>query len=558
VAARAASPGLTRSIAEALGRAVSRAAWDYVIVGAGAAGCVLAARLSEGGAARVLLVEAGGDDRSPLIHVPAGLMWILASGRLNWRYVAEPDPSRDGRSDVWPAGRVLGGGTSINGMLYVRGQLADFDDWEAAGATGWGSAGTLPYFKRLERYPGGDPAYRGLDGPVDIGRPSSTHVLAEDFVAAAAEAGLPPNEDYNAATQLGASVAQIVHRRGRRRSAARTHLAAARGRAELRVLLGARAHRVTLEGARCTGVEVSRRGRLERLVATRGVILCAGAIASPKLLKLSGIGPAAELRRYGIEVVVDAAGVGRNLREHVCAGVGVHTKRSTMNTEVSWTNAWRHAVDYALSGRGVLGAPMTHALAFAATDGGARPDVELAFSPLAVVSDGGRWRLYDRPAINVIVGVAHPQSAGEVLLRSDRPDDPPLIKASLLADGRDRDTLIAGCRLAREILLGTSFARNVVDERLPGGGVQTEDDWLEHIRQRSSPMFHPIGTCRIGEDRDAPVQPDLKVRGVEGLYVADASVMPTHISGHTHGAAMMIAEKAADLILGRATPSRPG
>ena len=518
-------------------------------MGAGSAGCAVANRLSANPDNRVLLLEAGGADRSLYIRMPAAIIRAIGNPRLDWCYRAEPDPSRNNRVDLWPAGKTLGGSSSINGMLYVRGAAHDFDRWEEEGCPGWAYADVLPFFRRMESSPLGDERYRGRSGPVRTAALRTTHPLAHTFVQAAVETGLTLNQDYNGGTQEGVAYTEVNQQRGRRYNAARAYLHPVRRRRNLAIRTRSECRRLLFENGRCTGVEYRRGGRLHRAEARREVILCAGAIASPKLLMLSGIGPAGQLRDAGIEIVTDLPGVGANLQEHPEGMVGIDVNVSTYNTEINSPKIVLHGLNWLLFGRGPATSPYPHAVAFIrSAPSEPRPDIQVQLGPYAFSFSEEGVIPYDRPAISAAINVSWPRSRGSIRLRSADPDAPPVISHALL-DGDDMDRLIRGCRQVREILNGPAFAPCRIGERLPGPDVQSDDEWRDYLRRTAFLGYHPVGTCKMGTDALAVTRPDLTVRGVDALRVADASVMPSLTSGNTNATAMMIGERAADFIL---------
>lgn len=523
---------------------------DHIIVGGGSAGSALAYRLATNRPSEtVLLLEAGGRDVSPFIHVPAAIIKAIGNPHLDWMNMAAPDPTRNGRVDLWPAGRVLGGSSSINGMLFVRGQANDFNRWAEKGCDGWSYQDLLPVLMRLERTAIGSDDLRGRDGPLNIDRLRTTHPLAHTFIEAAQEAGLPFNDDYNGAAQYGVSYSQVTQSRGWRYHAARAYLWPGKKPKNLRVVTDATATGLTFEGNRCTGVRFNRGRTGELAVANSGITLSAGTMATPKLLMLSGIGPTETLQRHGIDVRKDAPEVGANLQEHPEGMVSIEVNQSTFNTEI---NSWKivlHSINWLLFGRGPATSPYPHAVAFMKSDPTREfADIQVQLGPYAFSFDENGVIPYDRPAISAAVNIAYPETRGSVTLRSDNPVAAPQISHALFEKEEDLNKLIAGCKAVREIFYSPVFEAHRVAERLPGKDVQTDDEWADFLRKTAFLGYHPVGTCRMGVDEKAVVTPDLKVQGFEGLRVADASIMPDLISGNTNGTALMIGEKAADLI----------
>jgi choline dehydrogenase len=526
-------------------------AFDYIIVGAGSAGSVLANRLSEDANVRVLLLEAGGRDWSPFIHVPAAIVRAIGNPALDWRHLAEPDPSRGGKVDLWPAGKTLGGSSSINGMLFVRGAAADYDRWAAMGHAGWSYAEVLPYFRKLESMAGATDQWRGTHGPQRVEPLRTLHPLAEPFIAAAQAAGLPFNPDYNGEHQEGVAYPQATQKRGVRYSAARGYLWPTRNRANLRIITNAQAQNLVFEGKRCVGVRFAQDGAVHTVRARREVIVSSGAMGSPKLLMLSGIGPADHLRTHGIDVVQASAHVGRNLQEHPNANMSFGVTKRTYNVEVNSPRMALHVLNWLFFGRGPATSPYPHAVGFfKSSPQEPVPDIQMMFGPFAFSFTPEGVTPYLKPAVTAVLCKSYPRNRGTLELRSSNANDAPLIKHSLLEHEEDRRDLTAACRFVRRIFASGPIARYVTEERLPGADVQTDAEWDAYLRQTTFLGYHPIGTCRMGSTTDGVVDAQLRVHGVQGLRVVDASVFPHHVSGNTNGPVLMVAERAADFIKG--------
>jgi choline dehydrogenase len=527
--------------------------FDYVVVGAGSAGCALAYRLGQQRDARVLVLEAGARDSSPYLRIPAGR--VRMSDRYDWGYPSEPDASRMNNTESWEAGRVLGGTSAINGMFWSRGAPSDYDDWARRGCTGWDFASVLPYFKRAETFEGGPSELRGGAGPQAVSFVRVRHPLTDQFVAAAQRAGFPFNPDYNGADPYGVAFSQVSQRRGLRHSTGRAYLSRRMRPTNVTVRLNAQARRVVLRGSRAVGVEYDHRGRTCTAWCDGEVVVSSGAFGSPKLLLLSGIGPGASLAALGIDVAVDLPGVGTNLQNHLGVSLTHQVAVPTLNREISPWNVVRHGLALVLAGRGAATAPYGHAVLF----GGVDPDTdavdfEATFSPFGRFArkENGRSRTKTRivreNAVTTRVTLCHTRSRGRVWLRSADPHAAPGIHHELASDPRDIQDLADACRVVRRVLYSEPLGDQIVRELTPGEGVRDADAWEGFIRKTSGSK-HAAGTCTMGVDDDAVVDPRLRVRGVVGLRVADLSVVPNIPSGNTNAAAVMIGERAADLVL---------
>ena len=515
--------------------------YDYVIVGAGSAGCVLAGRLSEDPDVRVLLLEAGGPNSRAEIHIPAAFSKLF-QGDLDWNYRTVPQAAASGRDLYWPRGKVLGGSSSINAMIYIRGHAADYDGWAADGCAGWGYADVLPYFKRSEDNARGAGPYHGAGGPLRVEDPRQPSPISDAFVEASEALGLGHTPDFNGAQQEGAGLYQLTQRRGRRESAADAFLKPARRRRNLTVWTGALAHRIVVERGRAVGVEVARNGAVQTVRAEREVLVCGGAVNSPQLLMLSGIGPAPALRAHGIQVVADRAEVGENLQDHLIVGL-----RWRLREPVSLVNAERlgSIARYLLFRSGQLTSNIAEAGLFAHTRAGqAAPDLQFHVAPALFENHG----LVPPTEHGFSLGptLVGTQSRGRVTLTRADPETHPAIDPQALSDPADLETLVRGVELAREIVEAGPFRRWRGEAVAP---LATDRAGIErYVRDTCETLYHPVGTCRMGADADAVVDLDLRVRGVDGLRVVDASVMPTIPNGNTNAPTLMIAERAADRI----------
>jgi choline dehydrogenase len=526
------------------------AEFDYVIVGAGSAGCVLANRLSADGKNSVLLLEAGPKDSNIWIHIPLGYGKLFKTRSVNWMYQTEPEPGLDGRSIFQPRGKVLGGSSSINGLLYVRGQHEDYDRWRQHGNSGWGYDDVLPYFKKAEDQQRGADDFHGAGGPLPVSDWRHHDPLSEAFVVAAAEMGIPTNPDFNGASQEGAGFFQTTTRRGRRASTAVSYLRPAKGRANLRVETSALAQRILFDGRRARAIEYRQGGALRTARARKEILISGGAYNSPQLLQLSGVGPTELLRKHGIDVVMDAGGVGHDLQDHMQVRVVTRCAKSiTLNDIVN--NPFRRILAgarYAAFRKGPLTiAAGTSGAFFKTSPRLATPDIQIHFLPFSTDKMGEK--LHPFSAFSASVCQLRPESRGSLRIKSADPAVPPEIRINYLATETDRTANVEGLKILRRILQAPALRPYVTEEVDPGAKVSTDEELLSFCRQRGSTVYHPTSTCRMGNDPLAVVDQRLKVRGIEGLRVVDASVMPDLVSGNTNAAVIMIAEKASDMIL---------
>jgi choline dehydrogenase len=519
--------------------------YDYIIIGAGSAGCVLANRLSEDPSVRVLLLEAGGPDTAKEIQMPVAFSKLF-KGPCDWAYYTEAEAHLENRKLYWPRGKVLGGSSSLNAMIYIRGHRHDYDQWRDQGNPGWGYVDVLPYFKKSEDNERGASEYHGAGGPLHVAELRSINPLSEVFVEAAEQAGFKRNPDFNGDVQDGFGAYQVTQRQGRRHSAAAAFLHPVMSRPNLSVRTDVQVAEILLEGKRASSVSFQQYGSGAEERAEREIILCAGAIGSPQLLMLSGIGPAEELRKLGITVVCDLPGVGANLQDHPAIPVAYEcTKPISLAGAESLTNLIR----YTAFKNGPLTSNVGEAGGFIRTSSAiAAPDVQYHFAPGYFVEHG--FQQIKEHAFSLGPTLLRPYSRGRITLRSTNPLDPPLIRANYLADPRDMQRMLAGVRIARSVAATSAFAKYRKRELLPGPDAKDDRALRAHIAKYAETLYHPVGTCKMGMDDDsaAVVDAELRVRGVEGLRVVDASVMPLVPGGNTNAPTIMIAEKAADMI----------
>jgi choline dehydrogenase len=529
--------------------------FDYIVIGAGSAGCVLANRLSAGDAT-VCVLEAGGPDRHPWIHIPAGFMKTLTHSGVNWLYQTEPSDGTAGRSIPTPRGKVLGGSGSINGHAYNRGQRMDFDSWAQSGNRGWGYTDILPYFKRTERRIGGsdDGTYRGTEGELPVTDLGHTHPVCEAFIAGCVGMGIPRNPDYNGATHEGVGYFQRTINNGRRASTARMLLHPVMNRPNLDVRTRAHVERIVFEGKRAVGVRYWRGGTAVEVRARREIILSGGAIASPQLLQVSGVGPGGLLRDLGVELVHESPAVGENLSDHYLVRNASRVKGApTLNERAKGLNLMSEVMNYALRRKGILSYSPSLVYVFWKSDPALdKGDLQFIFTP-ASYKDGRVAELEDWPGMTIASWPMRPESRGYVRAKSADTRDKPAIQPNYLDAEYDRRLTLAGLRLGRQMVQSPEMADLYDHEMVPGVNVQDDNEMLDFARSYGTTVFHLMSTCRMGPDDDpnCVVDDRLRVRGIEGLRVADASVMPRPLSTNTNAATIMIAEKASDMILGK-------
>ena len=525
--------------------------YDYIIVGAGSAGCAVANRLSENPQNNVLLIEAGRASH-PVTRLPASFALLIDNPLANWRYRSEPEESTGNREIPVPRGKLLGGSSAINGLVYVRGNKLDYDTWAQMGNTGWSYDDVLPFFKKLENYQGELSEIRGGDGPLKVSEVTDRNPIYDGLFKAAEENKIPFNKDYNGDDQEGISYTQTTIYKGERMSAKIAYLSPIKSRKNLTIITDSLVTRLLFEGKQCVGAEVKNKNKIIQYSAAKEVILCGGAINSPQVLELSGIGDRSILESKGIELIHELKGVGENLRDHLAPRLVYNITKPGIayNDKARGVNLIKQVFKYVFQRDGFLTLPSAPVIGFFKTRKElAAPDIQVHFIPYKVVLKDGKRTLGKEPGITCTVNQNLPESKGSIHIKSNDPEEFPSIKYNFLSSQLDKDTLVAGVKLIRNLMKTESMKEFVNDEIQPGFEISTDDDILEFIKNKAETVYHPSGTCKMGFDQNAVVDKNLKVHGIKGLRVADASIMPTLVSGNTNAVCMMIGERCADFII---------
>ena len=525
--------------------------FDYIIVGAGSAGCAVANRLSENPKNKVLLIEAGRASH-PVSRLPASFALLIDNPLANWRYRSEPEESTANREIPIPRGKLLGGSSSINGLVYVRGNKLDYDTWAQMGNTGWSYDDVLPFFKKMENYQGEVTDIRGSDGPLKVSEVSDRNPIYDGLFKAAEENNIPLNKDYNGEEQEGIGYTQTTIFRGERMSAEVAYLRPIKSRKNLTIVTNSLVTRLLFEEKKCVGLEVKQKNKSIRYLTTKEIILCGGAINSPQILELSGIGNRDILEEKGISVIHELKGVGENLRDHIAPRIVYKITKPGIayNDKARGLNLLKQIANYVFKRDGFLTLPSAPVVGFFKTRKElAAPDIQVHFIPYKVVLENGKRKLGVEPGITCTVNQNLPESRGSIHIKSKNPEEPPAIKFNFLSNSLDRETLVSGVKLIRKLMNSETMQEFCGEEVQPGKNLDTDEDILNFIKEKAETVYHPSGTCKMGFDQEAVVDKSLKVHGIKGLRIADASIMPTLVSGNTNAVCMMIGERCADFIL---------
>ncbi|NKB35965.1 MAG: glucose-methanol-choline oxidoreductase [Gammaproteobacteria bacterium] len=524
--------------------------YDIIVIGGGSAGCALAMRLSEDRSRSVLLLEAGRSDKHLFSRIPAASPLAIGSPDFNWMYQIEADPSRNNKVDMWPAGRCLGGGSAINGMMFIRSHPYDFQHWLDLGNTGWGFDDVLPYFKRMENNERGEDTYRGRHGPQAVSEVRCPVSITDKWIEAAQEAGIPRSTDLNGEIPEGLDYCQLSQKNGLRHSTAHAYIwPELKKRKNLTVQLNAEVQRVICENGRARAVEYTNEGKTKRVAANAGVVISAGALASPKLLMLSGYGDGEQLHEHGIDVLADLPGVGQNLQEHPAMNLEIRVKLPTLSSDQGPFRNILHGMNFLFRRRGPLTTSIGHAHALVHTRSDLpAPNIQIILTPFSFQKEGEKITLSKEPELGFAIGLMRPRSRGQIRLRSALPNDKPIIEHQMFGENEDLKELLEGFQMARKIIHQECFKPYLVHEKFPGNKVESSEELETIARESAFPMYHPVGSCKMGQDEMAVVDHNLKVRQTENLWVADTSIMPTLTSGNTNATAIMIGERASALI----------
>lgn len=525
--------------------------FDYIVVGAGSAGAIIAKRLSEDPRVKILVLEAGPSDRHPLVQVPVGVVGLLNNAKFNWKFFTEPQRELNGRSIYWAQGKVIGGSSSINGMTYTRGHSDDYNRWAKMGNRGWSWQDVLPFFKAIENSDKGNSELHGTDGPIRIEETPLRDSTSTAFINAAINSGMSYTHDFNDGAPKGVGYASVNTAGGQRYSTGHGYLKQARSQRNLKILTLARAVRLKFEGKKAIGVEYHHGGEIKTAFANSEIIVCCGAVKSPQLLMLSGIGDPRKLADKGINVVENLPGVGQNLQDHFFVHFMAEcSKEMSMNRELSGIRVVGHLAKWLAVRKGILNMTAAQVTGFnSLMPGSATPDVQFFFRPLSgEINEDGKFVIHPWPGLYASFCVLHPESRGEISLKSRDFETPPQIDPKYLSSQKDQETAVAGVKFLRNIFQKSPLREKIRSEYMPGSDHTTDEDILEYVRQYGETMFHPVGSCKMGNDPLAVVDDQLRVHGIQGLRVADCSIMPTIVSGATNAAAMMIGEKAADIL----------